>query len=212
MLPRRLRWRPLRQQSHGRLRLQHRRSTRLWPWHMRHLLLNRHTWGLGDAITFDEVRGCLRSLTNHKAEGCDGIPEELFKCSGGTGVQVLTHLFNAVLATRPQCVPSAWRLGIVVHLPKAGNAGDCYDCRPLTLLPIVDKLFAKLLRSALYVLCACMTHNTPSALAGERSIRYRTCWRLCCNEPRRTKPCSPDLFKRRKLMTQWRNSSAPPST
>ena len=99
--------------------------------------------GLGDEFTFDEVRGCVRSLKNHKAAGGDGIPSELLKYSGGTGVQVLTHLFNAVLSTR--CVPSTWRKGIVVHLAKGGDGGDCSNYRPLTLLPIIDKLFAKLL-------------------------------------------------------------------
>ena len=85
----------------------------------------------------------MRSLKNHKAAGGDGVPSELLKYSGGTGVQVLTHLFNAVLSTR--CVPSAWRKGIVVHLAKGGDGGDCSNYRPLTLLPIIDKLFAKLL-------------------------------------------------------------------
>ena len=65
---------------------------------------------------------------------------------------MLTHLFNAIIATR--CVPSAWRQGMVVHLPNGGDTGDCSNCRPLTLLPVVDmsctsctlyKLFAKLL-------------------------------------------------------------------
>ena len=78
----------------------------------------RDALGLGVEFTFDEVRDCLRSLKNHKAAGNDGIPAELLKYSGGTGVQVLTHLFNAIIATR--CVPSAWRQGVVVHLPKGG--------------------------------------------------------------------------------------------
>ena len=53
-------------------------------------------------------------------------------------------MFNAVLAYR--CVPSAWRQGIVVHLPKGGGVGDRSKLvyRTVTLLPLVDKLFAKL--------------------------------------------------------------------
>ena len=59
---------------------------------------------------------------------------------------MLTHLAshapscNAIITTR--CVPSAWRQGVVVHLPKGGDAGDCSNYRPLTLLPVIDKLFA----------------------------------------------------------------------
>ena len=55
---------------------------------------------------------------------------------------MLTHLFNAIVT---RCVPSAWRQGVVVHLPKGGDAGDCSDYRPLALLPVIDNLFAKLL-------------------------------------------------------------------
>ena len=54
-----------------------------------------------------------------------------------------THLFNAIIPTR--CVPSACLQGVVVHLPKGGDTGDCSNYRPLTLLPVIDKLFAKLL-------------------------------------------------------------------
>ena len=103
----------------------------------------RDAHGLGDEFPFDEVCGCRRSLKNHKAPGCDGIPAELRQYPGGTGVRVLARLFHAVLATR--CVPSARRKGIVVHLAKGGDAGDCSNYRPLTPLPMIDKLFAKLL-------------------------------------------------------------------
>ena len=58
-------------------------------------------------------------------------------------IQCLTHLLSAIITAR--CVPSAWRQGVVVHLPKGGDTGDCSNCRPLTLLPVVDDLFAKLL-------------------------------------------------------------------
>ena len=47
---------------------------------------------------------------------------------------MLIHLFNAVLSTR--CMPhmpSARRKGIVVHLAKGGDGGDCSNYRSLTL-------------------------------------------------------------------------------
>ena len=58
---------------------------------------------------------------------------------------MLTHLCNAIITTR--CVQSAWRQGVAVHwhLPKGGDTGDCSNYRQLTLLPVVDKLFAKFL-------------------------------------------------------------------
>ena len=161
--------------------------------------------GLGDEFTFDEVRGCMRSLKSHKAAGGDGIPAEVFKYSGGTGVQVLTHLFNAVLATR--CVPSAWRKGIVVHLAKGGDAGDRSNCRPLTLLPIINKLFANLLSERIARVVRVHDQQLRSDLAEAHSIRHTTCWQSCGNELKLTKPHTRVSLKRQKLMTLYRTLS-----
>ena len=148
----------------------------------------------------------MRSLKNHKAAGGDGIPAELLKYSGGTGVQVLTHLFNAVLATR--CVPYAWRKGIVVHLAKVGDRGDCSNYRPVTLLSIIDKLFAMLLSGIrLHVWYACTSSNRCSDLAEAHSIRYTTCWQSCGNELRLTKPRTRVSLMLRKLTTLYRTLS-----
>ena len=98
-------------------------------------------WWMNSRLT-KCVAACGAKKT-HNQRGGDGIPAELLKKSGGTGVHVLTHLSNAALATR--CVPSSWRKGSVVHLAKGGDGDDCPNYRPRTLLPIIDKLFAKLL-------------------------------------------------------------------
>ena len=119
---------------------------------------------------------------------------------------MLTHLFNAVLATR--CVPSAWRKGIVVHLAKGGDGGDCPNYRPLTLLPIIDMMFARLLSERIArVVCACTTSNMRSDLAEAHSIRYTTCWQSCGNELKLTKPLMRVSLMRQKLMTLCRTLS-----
>ena len=133
-----------------RPRPQHRRSARLWPGHMRRRHLRLHpghdAHGRGVEFTFDKVGGCMRSLKSNPAAGCDGNLADLLEYSGGTGVQALTHLSNAVLANR--CVLSAWRQGIVLvlHLAwgRTGDTGACCNYRPVLLLPVVDKLFAKI--------------------------------------------------------------------
>lgn len=47
----------------------------------------------------DDMRECLRRLKIHKAAGCDGVPAELLKYLGGTGVCMLSHLVIAIFAT-----------------------------------------------------------------------------------------------------------------
>ena len=156
------------------------------------------------SFTFYGVRDRLRSLKNLTAAGCDGIPAELLKYRGGTGIQVVAHLLNAVVATRCVRIPSAWRQGSVVHLLKGCDTGlgDCFSYGMLTLLPVVGKPFTnlKLLPKRVaravnvnvnvnnLLLCARTTSSMRSAPAWERSTRYRTCWRRCGNAAMATQP------------------------
>ena len=72
---------------------------------------------LGDAFTFDEIRNCLSSLKNHKAEGNDGNGAGLLNYTGGTANQVLMHILNAI--NTAHCVPSGWSQGVVVGYIRA---------------------------------------------------------------------------------------------
>jgi len=89
-----------------------------------------------------EVQRGLSRLKNHKAAGLDNMPAEVLKYSGAGGVRLLRHLFNAVYEA--ECIPSSWRQGVVTHLPKGGDSADCSNYRLLTLMPVIDKLFANL--------------------------------------------------------------------
>ena len=64
--------------------------------------------------------------------------------------------------------------------------------RPLTLLPIIDKLSAIFSRSGLHVWYACTTSNMRTDLAEAHSIRYTTCWQSCGND---SGACN-ELYKR----------------
>ena len=94
-------------------------------------------------FTVEEVDACVRSLKRRKAAGLDGLPVELLKCSGPAGKRMLTHLFNAVYDSG--CIPAAWRQGVISHAYKRGDASDCGNYRPLTIMSCIDKLFAVLL-------------------------------------------------------------------
>ena len=131
---------------------------------------------------------------------------ELLSYSGGTGVQVLTHLCNAVSPTR--CVPSAGRQGVVVHLPKGGDTGDCSNYRPLTLLPVVDKLFAKLLseRIARAVCLHDQQHSFRPGRGTLNPLQNLPRRRFCGSAPRLTslRPRMPAFSMLQKHMTSYR--------
>ena len=94
---------------------------------------------------------------------------------------MLTRLYNAVYEA--ERIPSAWRQGVVTHLPKGGDGGDCSNYRPLTLMPVIDKLFAAIVSARLMDAIALHDQQyafrpgrgTPQALATlMHTIRRRT--------------------------------------
>ena len=99
-----------------------------------------------------------------------------------------------------------------VHLAKGGDSGDCFNYRPLTLLPILTGYSPSSSWSGLHVLYSSTTSDMRSSLAEARSIYSTTCWQLCGNESRLTKPSTRAFLTQQKPMTQYRHSPAPPSS
>ena len=57
--------------------------------------------------------------------------------------QILTDLFNACL--HHQQVPKAWKNALVVLIHKKRNTADIKNYRPISLLPIMYKVFSNIL-------------------------------------------------------------------
>jgi hypothetical protein len=109
------------------------------------------------AFTEEEVTRAVDKLKRYKAAGQDNIPPELLKSGGPALCVFLTHLFNIIW--KAECVPTAWRKGVIVSLYKAGDRTDCGNYRPITLLPVIDKLFAAILAARLQSTVALHDHQ-----------------------------------------------------
>jgi Reverse transcriptase (RNA-dependent DNA polymerase) len=98
---------------------------------------------LNEPISETELTEALRRLKNCKAAGGDGVVNELLKYSVPAGKRMLLTLFNLVW----QCedVPVNWRQGRIINLHKGGDATECSNYRPITLLHVIDKLFCSIL-------------------------------------------------------------------
>ena len=62
---------------------------------------------------------------------------------GDAMIQILTDLFNTCL--HHQLVPKAWKNALVVLIHKKGNTSDIKNYRPISLLPIMYKVFSNIL-------------------------------------------------------------------
>jgi len=84
-------------------------------------------------------------LPNNKAGGFDNLSYELLKYGGSQLYSHLTNLFNRILQTC--CYPTQWNKGLIIPLHKGHGKPktDPNSYRGVSLLPVVFKVFEKIL-------------------------------------------------------------------
>ena len=112
-------------------------------------------FGLGDNNTpippfsRSELTKELNGLKNGKTRDGQGVFAELLKFGGPYLVDVLLDLYNQIIspAATP---PSSWKNSMVTVIFKSGDSGMPGNYRPITIIPLLYKLFARLLYTRLY--------------------------------------------------------------
>ena len=112
-----------------------------------------------ESITEEEVFKCLESLDVKKATGLDGISSRLLKAGAAPLSTPLTMLFNNSISSGQ--VPQKWKLSRVTPLFKEGSRDDVNNYRPISVIPVVMKIFERLIHNQLYAFLS--THNLLSS-------------------------------------------------
>jgi hypothetical protein len=90
-----------------------------------------------------EVRSAIKRLRSNKAPGHDLITGQILKELPDIGIRAITQIFNGVLKTG--YFPGQWKVSQIIALLKPGKpAAEAQSYRPISLLPILSKLFEKL--------------------------------------------------------------------
>lgn len=95
-------------------------------------------------FTQREVVEEIKCLKSKKAPGYDLITAEVLKQLPKKGLTMLTFIINSVL--RLKYVPKAWKVAEILMILKPGKPpNEVKSYRPISLLPILSKVFEKLL-------------------------------------------------------------------
>ena len=110
-----------------------------------------------------EVRVAIKRLKRGKAPGEDNITTAVLQDGEEPIIKALTQLFNRCLSDRR--VPSSWKNASVVLIHKKGDTADIRNYRPISLLPVIYKVFSHIL---LQRMLQTLEQHQPQEQAGFR--------------------------------------------
>lgn len=92
-------------------------------------------------ILVDSVNSTLKNLKASKSTGLDKIPAKILKLSSSVIAPSLTFILNLSLSTGIYI--NEWKHARVSPIFKSGNRRHCENYRPISILPVVSKIFEK---------------------------------------------------------------------
>ena len=98
--------------------------------------------------TLSAVYKKLKDINDREAAGLDKIPCKLLKIAAGIVAPSLTQIFNKIISTG--VFPTDWKLAKVTQIFKKGKKDEMNNYRPISVIPVVAKIFEKLVFEQLY--------------------------------------------------------------
>ena len=93
--------------------------------------------------TKSEIKKAITLMKNRKAAGPDDIPAEALKADLDISVEILYHLFEKIWEREE--IPTDWKEGYLIKIPKKGDLSNCNNYRGITLLSVPGKVFNRIL-------------------------------------------------------------------
>ena len=90
----------------------------------------------------------LKKIDDKKAIGLDKIPSKLLKMAAGIIAPSLTAIFSNSIHTG--IYPNEWKSAKVTPIFKKGLKSDPNNYRPISVIPIVSKVFEQIVYNQLY--------------------------------------------------------------
>jgi len=99
-------------------------------------------------ITAVDVEKALKHMKPKRAIGPDGIPQYIYKACSEFLIDPLMYVFNLVIKT--STIPNDWTVSSITPIPKEANTKDITNHRPITNMPVANKIFEKIVFLKIY--------------------------------------------------------------
>ena len=93
-------------------------------------------------VTESKVYRLISSVNTKNATGLDGISAKFIRDGCSVIASPITHILN--LSLSQSTVPKAFKEAMVVALYKKGGRGEVGNYRPVSILPVVSKIFERI--------------------------------------------------------------------
>ena len=97
--------------------------------------------------TYDEVQKIILNLRNDCSSGHDNIPVKFFKPVVDQITSPIVHIINTSIDK--EIFPDSWKVARVCPIPKIDNPVTLKDFRPIFVLPVLSKVYEKVILSQL---------------------------------------------------------------
>lgn len=114
-----------------------------------------------ESLSVSEIFSYLRCLPN-KSTGPDGLPPWVLRDCAHFLCPAIAHLFNRSL--HESSVPLCFKRANVVPIPKSKTPANLSDFRPISLLPVLSKVFEKIITTK-FILPVVSRRVSPSQFA-----------------------------------------------
>ena len=116
-------------------------------------------------ISTEEIKELLQGLNVNKAHGPDEISANMLKICGDNLILPLKIIFNNIILTG--IFPSQWKKANVTPVHKKNDKQLINNYRPISLLPVLAKVFEKIIFKHLY------NHLTTNNLISKNQSGFR---------------------------------------
>ncbi len=99
-------------------------------------------------IVFKDVRTAMAEIKTSKGHGIDQIASYFLKLACPWIEMSLAYIFNNSLQT--STFPDAWKVAKVTPIFKSGDKNNENNYRPISVLPVISRLFEKIVYNQLY--------------------------------------------------------------